>query len=259
MMRFCQLRSMLTSQEPLRWPKPQLFSTALAPKSSGQQPVENKQQQRKLQFEASKDRKQTRPPFFRSCTARNMAANVLPSTARVVVVGGGPIGCLYACFLKQQRPATRIVVLEQAAEPGHKIGESTLSGFCKALRSVGVSHEAQQELFFPKNGLGFFHATESVRTLQEAPEYILETFDETFQVERRVLDTAMLTSGFNIDNTADFAKRMYGLMKQGLNLESDDLLPEIEVPPEPEDDDEDLDEDEVDDLDEDGDDGRAEL
>ena len=74
-----------------------------------------------------------------------------------------------------------------------------------------------------------------------------------------LLDTAMLTSGFNIDNTADFAKRMYGLMKQGLNLESDDLLPEIEVPPEPEDDDEDLDEDEVDDLDEDGDDGRAEL
>ena len=73
-----------------------------------------------------------------------------------------------------------------------------------------------------------------------------------------LLDTAMLTSGFNIDNTADFAKRMYGLMKQGLNLESDDLLPEIEVPPEPEDD-EDLDEDEVDDLDEDGDDGRAEL
>ena len=73
-----------------------------------------------------------------------------------------------------------------------------------------------------------------------------------------LLDTAMLTSGFNIDNTADFAKRMYGLMKQGLNLESDDLLPEIEVPSEPEND-EDLDEDEVDDLDEDGDDGRAEL
>eukprot|EP00938_MAST-03A_sp_MAST-3A-sp1_P000704 g704.t1 len=72
-----------------------------------------------------------------------------------------------------------------------------------------------------------------------------------------LLDTAMLTSGFNIDNTADFAKRMYGLMKQGLNLESDELLPEIEVPPEPED--EDLDEDEVDDLDDLEDDGRAEL
>jgi len=75
-----------------------------------------------------------------------------------------------------------------------------------------------------------------------------------------MLDTAMLTSGFNIENTADFAKRMYGLMKNGLNLESDELLPEIEVPPEELDDD--LDEDEVDDLDDDEDEdelGRGEL
>jgi hypothetical protein len=75
-----------------------------------------------------------------------------------------------------------------------------------------------------------------------------------------MLDTAMLTSGFNIENTADFAMRMYGLMKNGLNLESDELLPEIEVPPEELDDD--LDEDEVDDLDDDEDEdelGRGEL
>ena len=73
--------------------------------------MQNKQQQRKLQFEASKDRKQTRPPFFRSCTARNMAANVLPSTARVVVVGGGVIGSS-VCYNLAKLGCTDVVLLE---------------------------------------------------------------------------------------------------------------------------------------------------
>lgn len=106
----------------------------------------------------------------------------------VVVVGAGPIGLLYALFLKQRRPRTSILVVDKAAEAGHKIGESTLSGFCKALRSVGIRHEVQQRLFYPKNGLGFLHVTEATKDLTRAPEYVLETFDETFQVERRVLD-----------------------------------------------------------------------
>ncbi len=106
----------------------------------------------------------------------------------VVVIGAGPIGVLYASFLKRARPKTSILVLDKALEPGHKIGESTLSGFCKALRSVGIRQETQQRLFYPKNGLGFFHVTEATRDVAQAPEYVLETFDETFQVERRVLD-----------------------------------------------------------------------
>ena len=114
--------------------------------------------------------------------------------ADVVVIGGGPIGCLYACFLKRLRPGTRILVLERASEPGHKIGESTLSGFCKALRTVGIRQEALQRLFYPKNGLGFFHIDERTADLRGAAEYVLETFDETFQVERRVLDTLLIAA-----------------------------------------------------------------
>ncbi len=115
-------------------------------------------------------------------------------SADIMVVGGGPIGCIYAGFLKQLRPQTRVLVLERNDEPGHKIGESTLSGFCKALRTLGVRQEAMQKLFYPKNGLGFFHLTEATPKLQSASEYILETFDETFQVERRVLDTLIMSA-----------------------------------------------------------------
>src|SRR5262245_49483215 len=110
----------------------------------------------------------------------------------VVVIGAGPIGALYASMLKLRRPETRIVLLDRAPEPGHKIGESTLSGFCKALRTVGIPAETMRRLFYPKNGLGFLHVGDGAETVTEAPEYVLETFDETYQVERRVLDTLVL-------------------------------------------------------------------
>ena len=110
----------------------------------------------------------------------------------VAVVGGGPVGAVYASLLKRRRPGTRVALLERAVEPGHKIGESTLSGFCKAVRTIGIPKEAMRALFYPKNGLGFHHVDETVADVAQAPEYVLETFDETYQVERRVLDSLLL-------------------------------------------------------------------
>jgi flavin-dependent dehydrogenase/AcrR family transcriptional regulator len=110
----------------------------------------------------------------------------------VAVIGGGPVGALYASFVKQMRPRTRVAILERSTEPGHKIGESTLSGFCKAVRSIGVRQEPLDRLFYPKHGLAFLHVDETLRRLTDAPEYVLETFDTTYQVERRVLDTLLL-------------------------------------------------------------------
>lgn len=126
--------------------------------------------------------------------SHNNCSNSLKSEYQVAVIGAGPQGLLYASWLKQARPELQVVVLERESQPKFKIGESTLSGFCKALRSVGISQEALELLFFPKNGLGFFHVDESVENVTEAPEYILETFDETFQVERRLLDGLLITN-----------------------------------------------------------------
>lgn len=116
------------------------------------------------------------------------------SEYQVAVIGAGPQGILYASWLKLARPHLQVVVLEREEKPKFKIGESTLSGFCKALNSVGISQEVLELLFFPKNGLGFFHLEESIKNITEAPEYILETFDETFQVERRLLDGLLIAN-----------------------------------------------------------------
>ena len=122
------------------------------------------------------------------------ANNCSQTEYQVAVIGGGPQGILYASWLKQARPELQVVVLERESQPKFKIGESTLSGFCKALRSVGISQEALELLFFPKNGLGFFHVDKSTEDVVEASEYILETFDETFQVERRLLDNLLIAN-----------------------------------------------------------------
>jgi flavin-dependent dehydrogenase len=101
---------------------------------------------------------------------------------------------MYAAWLKQLQPQWRVAILDRSAFPGHKIGESTLSGFCRAARSVGIRHEAMQRLFYPKNGLGFFFAEGAASDVTRAPEYIVETFDETFQVERRMLDGLLMAN-----------------------------------------------------------------
>jgi len=64
-----------------------------------------------------------------------------------------------------------------------------------------------------------------------------------------MLDTAMLQSGFTVEDTGAFGARMYKMMASGLSLDSSELLPEIEIPEEPEAEEED-EEDEADDLDE---------
>ena len=64
------------------------------------------------------------------------------SRCDVAIIGSGPQGLMYATWLKRARPDLRVVILDRHKAPGHKIGESTLSGFCKALRSQGIPHRA---------------------------------------------------------------------------------------------------------------------
>merc|ERR1712187_140364 len=49
-----------------------------------------------------------------------------------------------------------------------------------------------------------------------------------------LLDTALLNSGFHMEDSGDFSARMYRVMKSAFGLESLDLVDHVEVPDEPE-------------------------
>merc|ERR1711934_457700 len=49
-----------------------------------------------------------------------------------------------------------------------------------------------------------------------------------------LLDTALLNSGFHMEDSGDFSQRMYRVMKSAFGLKSLDLVEHIEVPDEPE-------------------------
>jgi len=74
---------------------------------------------------------------------------------------------------------------------------------------------------------------ELMKRASEAPE------DEASKdLAYMLLDTALMNSGFQLEDPKEFAVRMYRLMKNGLDLDSLDLAPELEVPDDPEEEDE---------------------
>merc|ERR1712187_1088907 len=81
--------------------------------------------------------------------------------------------------------------------------------------------------------------------------------EETKDLALVMLDTALLNSGFHMEDSVDFSNRMYRVMKAGLGLKTLELNDHIEVPAEPESDEDDEDEEDeeelVDDEDEDDD------
>merc|ERR1712070_282554 len=79
---------------------------------------------------------------------------------------------------------------------------------------------------------------------------------KTIDVAWMLYDTALSSSGFQIEEVEEFSARMMRMMAQAINVESLELAPEVEVPADDEDDEDDLDEDE-DDLDEEDVDGKG--
>merc|ERR1711916_55313 len=54
--------------------------------------------------------------------------------------------------------------------------------------------------------------------------------NDTKDLALLIYDTALLNSGFQMEDATGFASRMYKLFKAGLSLESLELAPEIEIP-----------------------------
>lgn len=114
---------------------------------------------------------------------------VAPKEYDVVVIGAGPHALAYAIWIKQDRPETRIALIEKRPEPGFKIGESTLGPVIRAWMSLGIPLPVQRRLFNNKLGLHFWWTGEDTDTIHAHVDQVIE---ETYQVERRVLEHLMM-------------------------------------------------------------------
>jgi flavin-dependent dehydrogenase/CRP-like cAMP-binding protein len=108
----------------------------------------------------------------------------------VVVIGAGPAAVAYATWIKQDRPETRIALVDKRRAPGFKIGESTLGPVVRAAMSMGVPVPLMRRLFNNKLGLHFWWMEEGSDELQMHVDHVIE---ETFQIERRVWELLYLT------------------------------------------------------------------
>jgi len=111
----------------------------------------------------------------------------------VVVIGGGPLGIAYATFLHRLRPFTKIAVLERRPAPFYKIGESTLGPSVRGFKSLGMNANMLRRLFEIKLGLSFWWAGEKTSGEFHSP-WEIGQFDETFQLERRTMEIALIAA-----------------------------------------------------------------
>lgn len=107
----------------------------------------------------------------------------------VAVIGAGPLGMFYAMWVKRFRPETNIVVLDRRLHPVHKVGESTLSTTVRAFNAMGLTLPVMRRLFGNKAGLRWFHTQKDTDQLNG--HFDIVDIEETYQVERRVLETAL--------------------------------------------------------------------
>lgn len=151
--------------------------------------------------------------------AEQASLDIPSRTYDVVVIGGGPNGLAYAIWVKQKRPETAIAVVEKQASPGFKIGESTLAASLFALLSLGFTMPMLRRLFNTKFGLHFWWTGPQSDGLEMRVNG--SDFDETFQLERRTLETAL----------TEFARRLDIDLYQGtrVKLAAEDLEPELKV------------------------------
>ena len=116
-------------------------------------------------------------------------ADLLPAYD-VVVLGGGLAGLTLALQLLQQRPETRILVIEKKAHPvdeaAHKVGESSVEiGAHYFTRVLGqLEHFRKDQL--PKLGLRYFFDADDPMDITTRTELGGNTFFETesFQIDR---------------------------------------------------------------------------
>lgn len=125
-----------------------------------------------------------------SSSSRRSISSAASMYYDVAVIGAGPLGLAFAAWVKQDRPETRVVVVEKRPAPGFKIGESTLLPAVSAVFSMGIKPPVMRRLFNNKFGLHFWWTGEQSDTLEAHIDP--GNFDETYQLERRVFETLLI-------------------------------------------------------------------
>jgi len=107
----------------------------------------------------------------------------------VAVIGSGPLGMFYGMWVKRFHPTANVVLIDRRLHPVHKVGESTLSTTVRAFEAMGLTLPVMRRLFGNKAGLRWFHTDKDDDKLNG--HFDIVDIEETYQVERRILETAL--------------------------------------------------------------------
>merc|ERR1712032_397799 len=114
----------------------------------------------------------------------------------------------------------------------------------RIMKSQAFSDAKKSSYLFSKKTMEINPRHPIVIELNERVSGDGKVTDEIKDLAMVLLDTALLNSGFHMEDAGDFSQRMYRVMKSAFGLKSLDLVEHIEVPDEPETSDDDEDEDE---------------
>lgn len=112
----------------------------------------------------------------------------------VVIIGGAFSGAATALIIKRKHPATRILIVEKAAEFDRKVGESTTEiSSCYMTRVLGLTNYLGHHQLV-KQGLRMWFSNRADQPFDDCVEVgaRYQARLPTFQVDRATLDTHML-------------------------------------------------------------------
>merc|ERR1712032_1690048 len=124
----------------------------------------------------------------------------------------------------------------------------------RIMKSQAFSDTKKSSYLFSKKTMEINPRHPIIVELNERVSAEGEVSEEVKDLALVLLDTALINSGFHMEDSQDFSQRMYRVMKTGLGLKSLDLADHIEIPKEPETSDDDGEEDEEELFDDDDDD-----